>query len=161
MVSEGRRPDLGAQQASWAPVGKANTLLSSPAPLVPEGPSHVPLLISPAFLPGSLEGALEGRGLAWELSRLPRPSGLGDRSLSAPLLLLLEGPACLPLLISSGSGAWILSGLHFSSPSVPPRPTCSLGRFSHLLGCQGLPPVAGRHPSCAETLTHCLPTPPS
>ena len=48
LVSEGRGPHLGSQQASWAQVGEANTLLSSPAPLVPEGPSHLPLLISPA-----------------------------------------------------------------------------------------------------------------
>ena len=32
MVSEGRGPHLGAQQASWARVGRANTLPSSPAP---------------------------------------------------------------------------------------------------------------------------------
>ena len=49
-----------------------------------------------------MEGALDCRGLAWELSRLPRPQWVGQ-SPSAPLLLLLEGPSRLPLLISPAS----------------------------------------------------------
>ena len=85
-------------------------------------------------------------------------SGQGKRP---PLLLLLEGPSHLPLLISLASGGLILSDLHFSYSSVPPHPTSSLGGSSHLLGCQGPPPVAGRRPSCGETLTQHLPTPPS
>ena len=50
LVSEGRGPHLGTQQASWAQVGGANTLLSSPAPPagVWERPSLLPLLITPA-----------------------------------------------------------------------------------------------------------------
>ena len=36
-------PHLGAQQASWARVGGANALCSSPTP--PKCPSHLPLLI--------------------------------------------------------------------------------------------------------------------
>ena len=47
LVSEGGGPHLGAQQASWARVGGANALHSSPAPPVPQGPSHLPLLFSP------------------------------------------------------------------------------------------------------------------
>ena len=71
LVSEGGGPGLGAQQASWALVGEANTLCSSPAPapLVLEGPSLLPLLFSPrrASLlcpqdPRGLEGSLAGRG---------------------------------------------------------------------------------------------------
>ena len=46
LVSEVRGPHLGAQQASWARVGGADALLSSPAPPVWEGPSRLPLLIS-------------------------------------------------------------------------------------------------------------------
>ena len=146
-----------------------------------EGPSCLPLLISPASLlcpqgRCSLERALEGRGLAWELSSLPGPqwarqspsaplplllegpshlphlissaylhcpqdpcglnralgggeTGLGTqqapqtqwarRSPSTPLLLFLESPSHLPLLISPTSGAPILSGLHFSPISPP------------------------------------------
>ena len=50
LVSEGRGPHLGAQQASWARVGRANALRSSPAPSVWKGPSRLPLLISPVSL---------------------------------------------------------------------------------------------------------------
>ena len=64
-------------------------------------------------------GTLEGRGPAWEFSRLPRPEWV-EQSSSAPLLLLPEGPSHLPLLISQASGVLILSGLHFSSPLSPP-----------------------------------------
>ena len=46
-----------------------------------------------------VRGALEGRGPAWELSRLPGPQWAGQTP-SAPLPLLLEGPSCLPLLNS-------------------------------------------------------------
>ena len=96
----GRGPHLGAQQASWARVGGAVAILSSPAPPVWEGPSRLPLLISLASLlcpqdPRGLEGwgaALEGRGLAWELSSLPGLSGQGDR----PLLLSRSSPRPLP-----------------------------------------------------------------
>ena len=69
--------------------------------------------------PCGLEGALEGRGSAWELSRLPGPEWVGQ-SPSAPLLLFPESPSHLPLLISPASGVPILSGLHFSSPLSPP-----------------------------------------
>ena len=103
LVSEGRGPHLGGQQPSWARVGRANALVSSPAPPVWEGPSHLPLLISPQppscapKEPQHLQGALEGRVLAWELSRLPGPSGPGDRP---PLLSCSSWrvpPACLSL----------------------------------------------------------------
>ena len=158
LVSEGRGPHLGAQQASWARVGRANALPSSPAPLAWEGPSSLPLLVSLTSLlcpqgptqPGGGFGE-QGIGLgaqhapcarvcwaialrlssappggpllpaspglpslppvppgprrpgwgfgvgvpAWELSRLPGPSGPGDR----PLLLSRSSqrvpPACL------------------------------------------------------------------
>ena len=89
LVSENGGPHLGAQQASWAQVGMADALLSSPAPPVWEGPSRLPLLFSPRLLsyapkdPQDLEGALEGRGLAWELSRLPGPERAGQTP-SAP-----------------------------------------------------------------------------
>ena len=46
--------------------------------------------------------ALEDRGPTWELSRLPVPKWVGQTP-SAPLVLLLEGPSCLPLLISPAS----------------------------------------------------------
>ena len=131
LVSEGREPHLGAQQASWARMGGANALLSSPAPPVlglggPLPPASPDLPGLPTMLPRPMrreaggEGeALEGRGLAWEFSRLPMPKWEGQ-SPSAPLPLLPEGPSRLPLLISLASGAPILSGLHFSSPLGPP-----------------------------------------
>ena len=119
LVSEGGGPHLGAQQASCARVGQANALLS-------KGLSCLPLLISAASLLcpqdqcSRREGvALEGRGLAWELSKLPGPKWAGQMP-STPLLLLPEGPSHLPLLISLGSGALILSDLHFSSPLSTP-----------------------------------------
>ena len=40
---------LGAQQPSRTQVGRANTLHSSPAPPILEGPSHLPVLFSPGF----------------------------------------------------------------------------------------------------------------
>ena len=95
-------------------MGRANALLSSHLLLwsdVREGPSRLPLLISWASLlcPQDqcgcmgVEGrALEGRGLAWELSRFPCPQWAGQ-SPSALLLLPLDGPSCLPLLISPAS----------------------------------------------------------
>ena len=78
LVSECGVPHLGAQQAPQAPVGGANALSSSLVLLGQEGPSRLPLLIFPASLlcpqdPHGLEGALEGGGSAWELSRLPGP----------------------------------------------------------------------------------------
>ena len=124
LVSEVRGPHLGAQQASWAGVGGAIALRSSPAPPAgplppapPDLPSFPPMLPGPMRLGGGW--ALEGRGRAWELSRLPGFEWAGQ-SPSAPLLLLLQGPSRLPLLISPASAALILSGLHFSSPLGPP-----------------------------------------
>ena len=69
--------------------------------------------------PHSLEGALEGRGPAWELSRLPGPQWAGQ-SPSAPLPVLPDDSSHLPLLIFPALGALILSGLQFSSPLSPP-----------------------------------------
>ena len=122
--------------------------------------SPLGLLPMPRKDPRDLEGALEGRGSAWELSRLPWPQWAGQLP-SAALPLLLDGPSHLPLLISPASGALILSGLHFSSTLSPLHPTGSFWGSSHLFGCQSPPPVAGRCPSCGETLTLHLPTPPS
>ena len=70
--------------------------------------------------PCALKGALEGRELAWELSRLPRPEWVGQ-SPSTPLPLFPESISCLPLLICLASGVPILCCLHFSfflSPST-------------------------------------------
>ena len=102
LVSEGGGPHLVAQQASWAQVGGANALCSSPVPLVLEVPAHLPLLISPAYFlcPQDQrvpEVALESGGLSWDLSRLPEPEWVGQLP-SAPLLLLLfwgTPPTCL------------------------------------------------------------------
>ena len=100
-------PHLRVQQASWARVGGASALPSSPAPPI------------------------------------------------------LEGPSRLPLLISLASGVPILSGPHFSPPSVPPM------SYRFTLGClpspqaSEFPTSAGRHPSCGETVTPRPPTAPS
>ena len=98
LVSEGRRPHLGTHQASWAQVVRAVTLCSSPAsprgPLPPASPDFPGLSPMPSgsWWPGWGFG---GGLLAWELSRLPGPSGPGDD----PLLLSRSSrrvpPTCL------------------------------------------------------------------
>ena len=45
---------------------------------------------------------MEGRGVAWELNRLPVPEWAGQLP-SVPLPLLPEGPSRLPLLIPLAS----------------------------------------------------------
>ena len=140
----GRGPHLGAQQASWARVGGANALFSSPAPPVWEGPSHLPLLISPR-LPPMPPGPMRPRcGFGWGGTSLgaqqtPWPEQASQLP-SAPLPLFPQSPSCLPFLISLTSGAPILSGLHFFSPPQSPyillvhfgAPPISLGvRVSH------------------------------
>ena len=102
---EGRGP---AWELSRFPVPKwVGQTPSTPLLLLLQGPSRLPLLISPASLlcpqdPRGLEGALDCRGLAWELSRLPGPQWVGQ-SPSAPLPLLLDSSSHLPLLVSLAS----------------------------------------------------------
>ena len=90
----------------------------------------------------------------------PGPSGWGKHP---PLLSRLSQrapPACLSW---SPWPQGPLSCLASTSPppSVPPRPTSSLGGLSHLLVHQHPPPAASRCPGCEEMLTWCVPTPPS
>ena len=86
--------------------GKCPPLLSCYSGL--EGPSRLPLLNSPrppSYAPRTnvcVGGTLEGRRLAWELSRLPRPEWVGQMP-SASLPLLPDGSSLLPLLISLAS----------------------------------------------------------
>ena len=155
LVSEGRGPHLGAQQASWARVGRANALLSSPAPLVLKGPSSLPLLISPAsFLcpqdqcgqgwwepwragdqPGSSAGSPGPSGWAIALCSSPNPPG---------------GPLRLPLLISLASGApmWPPLLLPPQSPHILP---VRLGVPPISLAVRVPPSAASRCPSRGET----------
>ena len=133
LVSEGGGTHQGAQQASWAQVAS------------PDLPG-LPLLISPASLlcpkgPTWLGGGFGVGVLAWELSRLPGPSRPGDH----PLLLSCSSwrvPLAYPDLpgLTGANPVWPPLLL---SPSVPLRPTSSLGGSSRLLGCQGPPPAAG------------------
>ena len=135
-ISEGAGPHLGAQQASWARVGRANALCSSPARLwlIPDGSFCLPLLFSPASLlcpqgPTWPGGVLEDKGSAWELSRLPGPKWVGQLP-SAPLPLLPEDPSCLPLLISLTS---------LLCPKGPTRPGGGFGGQGTHLGAQQAP----------------------
>ena len=85
---------------------------STPLPLLPEGPSHLLLLIPQApFLcpqgPTQPGWGMEGRGSAWVLNRLPGPEWAGQTP-STPLLLLPQPPAPLDLP---------------SLPPMPPEPT--------------------------------------
>ena len=96
---------------------------SAPLPLLPEGPSRLPLLISrpPSCAPrthAAQRGLWRG-GTSLGAPQAPWPKW-ARRSPSVPLLLFLEGPSPLPLLISPASGVPILSGLLFSSPLSPP-----------------------------------------
>ena len=114
LVSEGRGPHLGAQQASWARVGGANTFISSPAPPVcslggplPPAPPILPGL-SPKP-PGPMQGqrkALGGQGTSLGLSRLPMSEWAGQ-SPSDPLWLLPEGPSHQPLLFSGWPPSYV------------------------------------------------------
>ena len=108
--------------------------------------------------PRGLEGALEGRGSPWELSRLPGLSRGAVALCSSPALpgesfppaspdlpgLRGTDPVWPPLLLPPQSPYILL--VHFGVPPV------SLGVS---------PPAAGRRPSCGETLTLHLPTLPS
>ena len=166
----GRGSHLGAQQASWARMGRANSLLSSPAPLVLEGPSCLPLPFSPqppsyalrTNVAGGGEGlGGQGTGLGAYLAGSPGSSGWGNCPPSSSPTPPGGPLRCLPLLISLASAHRSCLASTSPLPSVPPCPTSSLGGSSHLLGCQGPPPAADRRPSCGEMLIWHLPTPPS
>ena len=155
-----RGPHLGAQQASWARVGGANALLSSPAPPVWEGLSCLPLLFSawpPSCAPRThatwrgLWRAADGLGA----QQAPRPSGPGHR----PPLLSRSCPA--PSGESLPPASPDLPGLRGTDPFWPPLllppqsfplilpvhsgvPPISLGvRISHQQPAGAL--VVGRH----------------
>ena len=119
LVSEGGQPHLGAQKASWARVGGANTLHSSPAPPVLESPSCKPPGLPP-MSPGPTQPVVGfgGWGSAWELSRLPGPEWVGQTP-PTPLLLLPSWsvpttclscsprpPSYAPRTHSAWSGLW-------------------------------------------------------
>ena len=102
---EGMGTCLGAQQApgpEW--VGQSP---STPLPLLPDGSSCLPLLISLAsFLcpqgPTRPARGFGGQGIGLGAQQAPGPEWAGQ-SLSTPLLLLPDGSSCLPLLISPAS----------------------------------------------------------
>ena len=83
-------------------VSRSNTLRSSPAPLVLESLSHLPLLLSwevPPTPTGPTQpgGRFGDWGMVWELSKFPGPEWAGPTA-SAPFLLLPSWrvpPTCL------------------------------------------------------------------
>ena len=99
-----------------------------------EGTNCLPFLISPASLlchqgPTHPGGGLEGRGTAWELSRLPVLSGRGNRP-SSPLLLLSQGPSHLPLLFSPQPPSYAPKDPHSLERALEGRGTVwELGRL--------------------------------
>ena len=139
---------------------------SSPLLLLPQRPSHLPLLFSPQ--PPSYasrtnaaggEVALEGGDQPGSPAAFLGSSGRGNLP---PLLSCSSHRALLPASRDlPGLRGPILSGLHFSSPLSPPTSYWFIGGSSRLLGHQGPPSVAGRSPSCGETVTWHLLTPPS
>ena len=112
----GQGTSPGSQQTSWARVGRANTLLSSPAPPVWEGPFCLPLLISPASLLCPQEPMQPGRGFGGQ--------GIGLGAQQAPwarvsrAITLHSSPASPrgPLLPASPN----LPGLRDANPVWPP-----------------------------------------
>ena len=164
LVSEGGGPHLGAQQASWARVGGANTLLSSPAP--PGGPLPSASRDLPGLPPVPPRTRAAWRGVwrtggphlgaqqaSW--ARVGRANTLHS-SPTPPGWLLPPAPPHLPTLRGTNPVWPPLLPL-----SVSLCPTGSPWGSSCLLGCQSPPPAASRCPSCGETLTPRLPAPPS
>ena len=147
-------------------MGAANALLSFPTPLVwglggPLPPASPDLPVLPPIPPGPMRlvrgevrgrGALEGRGPACELNRVPVPKWVGQTP-SAPLLLLPQGPSHLPLQIPS-------------FPPMPPGPTWPGGGFGLQvtgLGGQQPPraPVGRAIPLCFSSAPPGWPLPPA
>ena len=130
-------------------MGRANTLLSSSAPPVLEGPSCLPLLISRASLLCPQDQCSQGDRGPWRAGHppgssagAPGPSGRGKRP-----PLLPDGSSRLPVLIPPAS---------LLCPQGPTRPGEGFGGQGIGLGDQQPPwaPVGG-----AITL-HSSPTPP-
>ena len=148
----GQGTGLGAQQAPSARVGGAITLHSSPAPpgrpLPPASPDFSGLPSMPPRTQTAWRGVWRAGNWTGSSAGSPMPEWVGQ-SPSAPLPLFPESPSRLPFLIFPASGAPILSGLHFSSHLCPPM------TYRFTLGFLPSPwaSVAGRCPSCGETLT--------
>ena len=164
----------------WA--GQTPSLLSCSSSA--GGPLPPPLLFSPVSLPRTMRPGVGFGGLGNQPGSLAvsvGPSGWCTRSL---LLSCSSGPGDwvgetlgeLPMIrapegpISHGNPSPLSATLQgrrsypastSPPPSVPPRPTGSLGASYHLLGHWGPPPASGRCPSCRETQTLRLSTPPS
>ena len=116
---------------------------SSPLLLLPsgvwEGPSRLPLLTCQASLlcpqdqcswGWGQQGALEGGGPAWELSRLPVPEW-AEQSPSSPLPLLPEGPLC--------PASPVVPSASFLCPQGPTQPGWGFGGQWIGLGAQQAP----------------------
>ena len=85
----------------------AGQMPSAPLALLLQGPSRLPLLISPASLlcpqaPTKPGGGFGSQGTSLGAQQAPWPPWAGQ-SPTVPLSLLLDGPFCLPLLISQAS----------------------------------------------------------
>ena len=149
--------------SSWG----ANTILSTPAPLVWEGPSYLPLLISLASLlcpqgPTQPGWGFGGQWTGLGAQQFPQARVGGAVALRSSAALTGESfPPASPDLPSLRGADPVWPPLLPSPSPVPLHPTSSLWGFSHLLGHQSLPPAAGSHPTCVEMLTLCLLTPPS
>ena len=83
--------------------------------------------------PRGLEGGLEGRGPAWELSRLLMPKWVGQLP-STPLPLLPEGPSHLPPVLPLAA---------LLCPQGPTRPGGGFGVQGTGLGAQQAPRARG------------------
>ena len=113
LVSEDRGPHLGAQQASWAQVDRVNAILFSLAPSVWEGPSCLPLLISPASLlcPQNQCGRRGRGGLGGEGTRL--------RAQQAPRARV---GGAIALCSSPAPPGWALPPASPDPTGLPPMP---------------------------------------
>ena len=159
----GDRPgsSAGCLGPQWVGQSPSTSLLS-----LLDGSSRLPLLISPASLlcpqdPHGLVGALEAGYWLESSAGSPAQVGQAITLCSSPSLPRESLPPASPDLPPWPQGRKSCLASTSSPPSVPLLPTGSLWGSCYLLGCQRSPPAAGRHTSCGEKLTLCLPTPPS
>ena len=142
LVSEGGRPHLGAQQASWARVGRSDTLHSSPAPQS----WRVPPTCLSAFTPASFlcpqdqhgpDRASEGIRPSPRAGQTSLADRAGDTLVRFRLIQAPKSPSRHgnPFSLSATpQGRWSCLASTSPPPSVPPHPTVSLGGSSCLLG---------------------------
>ena len=141
----------GCSAGSPGPSGRGKCPL-----LLLEGPSRLPLLISLASLlcpqdPHGLEGALDCRELAWELSRLPMPQWVGQLPSTplSPVFPDLPGLPPMPPGPTRPGGDFGLQGTGLGAQQAPRAPVSRAIalRSSPMPPGESLPPASPDLPS--------------